>query len=135
MRPSLIISPHSGDGGAAAKPRKLSAPMKNTAYPVRSENSTSTLPSTLGRISRRAIEKADSPLSLALVTKSSVTTPRAAARTVRVTGHVKKKATVRMITRLLVSMEPRISRVRISPGRASMMSTPRMPTSSTQPRL
>ena len=54
---------------------------------------------------------------------------------VRVTGQVKKKATVRMITRLLVSMEPRISRVRISPGRASMMSTPRMPTSSTQPRL
>ena len=102
---------------------------------MRIENSTNIVEITFGKISRKVIDNADSPRSLAFITKSSVTIANAAERTVCTTTHVKKKVIVRTIT---IMLEPKaLSTINITTrfGRQIIRSTTRMPIMSYQERL
>ena len=72
FRFSLIITPHSGVGGRAPKPRKPKVPMRIGAQPARTPNSTSSTPAAFGANSRQTIDQTDSPRARAMVTKSRV---------------------------------------------------------------
>ena len=62
------MSPHSGEGGRAPKPRNPSELMRIGAYPARTPNSTSSTPAAFGVSSRHTIEGTDSPRARATVT-------------------------------------------------------------------
>ena len=109
--------------------------MKNTAYPVRSVNSTNTVEATFGSISRKATDQADSPRSVALVTKSSVTTDKAADRTVCTTIQVKKNAMTKIITTVFEPSTLSTIKMTIKLGRQRIISTTRIPIRSAQDRL
>ena len=85
-RPSATMAPHSGVGGTAPSPRKLSAAVMMMALPKSIVDNTSAGASAFGRTWRSRIRRSGIPNARAAVTKSRCFRPRTWPRATRAYG-------------------------------------------------